>query len=182
MFIGTSTRVSVRQITVSHNCFSGVFLGGTNESNVEDNVLVRNGIASGPNPCGGNCITNSNSNVIHRNVIGGNGSAEPNNDFGIGLVGTSSFNEIEENTVVGNTNGILIQAGARSNVLRRNIIVGNPPVQVNATFGAFGGADVNNLAPTGANWMDGNICGSYTGAEPSPCSYLWKIGGGLGVN
>ena len=182
VFVNTSTRVSVRQVTVSYNCFSGVFLGVTTESNVEDNVLVRNGTASAGNPCGGNCITNSHSNVISRNVIGGNGSAEPNNDFGIGLVGTSSFNEIEDNTVMGNTNGILIQAGARSNVLRRNIVVGNPPIQVNATFGAFRGMDIQNLAPTGANWMDGNVCLSYTGVEPSPCSYRWKIGGGAGVN
>ena len=182
MFVSNSTRASVRQVTVSHNCFSGVFLGGSSESNVEDNVLVRNGMASDGLPCGGNCITNSNFNVISRNVIGGNGSAEPNNDFGIGLVGTSSSNEIEENTVMGNTNGILIQAGARDNVLRRNIVVGNPPVQVTATFGNFGGADIQNLAPAGANWMDGNICLAYTGVEPSPCSYRWKIGGGAGVN
>ena len=58
MFVSNSTRASVRQVTVSHNCFSGVFLGGSSESNVEDNVLVRNGMASDGLPCGGNCITN----------------------------------------------------------------------------------------------------------------------------
>ena len=184
VFVGAgSSRISVRQVTSSHNCFSGLQLSGAVESNIEDNILVRNASASAEFPCGGNCITNAHANVIRRNLVGGNGFVgEPNNDFGIGLVGTSSNNEIEENTVVGNTNGILMQAGVRNNVLRRNIIVGNPPVQLNVTFGAFGGADIQNLAPSDANWIDENICVSYVGSGNSPCSYLRRLSGGVGVN
>jgi parallel beta-helix repeat protein len=183
IFVGAgSARVTLRHLTSSHNCFSGLQVSGAMENNVEDNVLVRNAIASADFPCGGNCLTNTSFNVIRRNIVGGNGLAEPNNDFGIGLVGTSSFNEIEENVLAGNMNGILIQANTRSNVIKRNVIVGNPPIQVNATSGPFGGVDIQNLAPAGANWMDDNVCLTYTGPDPSPCSIVRRVSGSVGVN
>ena len=121
-------------------------------------------------PCGGTCLTNSHNNRIRWNVYSGNGSVEPaNNDFGIGLVGSSSDNLIEENIIGGNTNGVLLQANARGNLIRRNTIVGNPPAQVSATFGAAVGADIMNLAPASANTFEDNVCFTYAGEPPDPC-------------
>ncbi len=77
------------------------------------------------------------------NVYSGNGSAlstlptGASNNFGVGLVGTSKDNLIEKNKIGGNLNGVLIAAPTQGgNVIRRNIIVGNPPVQVSKEFGA----------------------------------------------
>lgn len=173
IFGQASTEVTVRGLVSSHNCFSGYLLAGVSGSLVEGSVFVRNSIASAELPCGGNCINNSNNNVIRRNVFGGNGFVgPPNNDFGVGLVGTSSGNLIEENTMAGNTNGVLVQPGAADNIVRRNIIVGNPPVQVSATFGDFGGVDIQDLAPAGANTFEDNLCVTYSGASAAPCPNL----------
>jgi parallel beta-helix repeat protein len=170
VFLNQSENVTVRQITSANNCFSGLQMSGVSNSDVEENILARNAIASGPSPCGGTCITNSHDNRIRWNVYGGNGSVEPaNNDFGVGLVGTSSNNLIEENIIGGNANGVLLQAGTSGNLIRRNTIVGNPPAQVSATFGAAIGADISNLSPADANTFEDNVCLSYVGAPPAPC-------------
>ena len=50
--IGVS-KVKVEGVTASDNCFSGIFLGGTNDSDIERNVSVRNSIGSEDFPCGG---------------------------------------------------------------------------------------------------------------------------------
>jgi len=179
IFVATgSTKVTVEHVTSHHNCFSGLQVSGASDNDIKENVSVRNAIASAAFPCGGNCITNSNNNRIQRNVFGGNGFAgPPNNDFGVGLVGTSSGNVIEENAVVGNTNGILLQPGVSGNLVRRNIITGNPPVQLTATFGAFGGVDIQNESPAGANTFDDNLCVTYSGASPAPCPNIASFAG-----
>lgn len=53
IFLGGSTRVRVERVTASDNCFSGILLGGTTDSDIERNVSVRNSIGSGGAPCGG---------------------------------------------------------------------------------------------------------------------------------
>ena len=64
---------------------------------------------------------------------------------------------IEENTAVGNTNGIFLAAGVKGNVFRRNLVVGNPPVQVSVD-NPTSGVDIKNLADDGANTLTHNVC------------------------
>ncbi|MBI3049456.1 MAG: right-handed parallel beta-helix repeat-containing protein [Acidobacteria bacterium] len=175
---GTTTKVRVKGVTSSHNCFSGLQLSFVSDSDIEENVSMRNAIASGSFPCGGNCVFQSPNNRIRRNVFGGNGLAVPNNDFGVGLTGLGSTgNVVEENAIVGNTNGVRISPGLGGNLVRRNIITGNPPVQLNVTFGAFGGVDILNLGPAGANAFEENLCLTYSGPGPAPCPNIPKFAG-----
>jgi parallel beta-helix repeat protein len=92
------------------------------------------------------------------------------------LIGPSSGNLIEENTISGNTNGILIFLEAVNNVIRRNVIAGNPPGQVSRTFGAtigFDIRDISTVADTGTrNKIRKNCCLTYSGPGPSPCPNL----------
>jgi hypothetical protein len=53
IFLGNTTKAKVEGITVSDNCFSGIFLAGTTDSDIEKNVSVRNAIGSNGFPCGG---------------------------------------------------------------------------------------------------------------------------------
>jgi hypothetical protein len=117
------------------------------------------------------------------NIYSGNGSATskfspkaPNsNNFGVGLVGTSRDNIIEKNKIGGNLNGVLIgPATLGGNVIRRNIIAGNPPVQVSKDFGASIGADIQDLSAPGTNTFEDNRCLTYVGAGPSPCPNVGK--------
>ena len=110
------------------------------------------------------------------NVYSGNGSAVStlpsgaSNNFGVGLVGTSKDNLIEKNKIGGNLNGVFIAAPTQGgNVIRRNIIVGNPPVQVSKEFGVSIGADIQDLSAPGTNTFEDNRCLTYVGAGPSPC-------------
>jgi hypothetical protein len=48
-----STKVKVKGVTASDNCFSGIFLFATTDSEIERNISVRNSIGSKGNPCGG---------------------------------------------------------------------------------------------------------------------------------
>jgi Right handed beta helix region len=48
-----ASKVKVEGVTTSDNCFSGIFLGGTTDSDIERNVSVRNSIGSEGAPCGG---------------------------------------------------------------------------------------------------------------------------------
>lgn len=53
IFLGGATRVKVEGVTASDNCFSGILLGGTTDSDIERNVSVRNSMGSEGAPCGG---------------------------------------------------------------------------------------------------------------------------------
>jgi hypothetical protein len=117
------------------------------------------------------------------NVYSGNGSLPPtflsgatSNNFGVGLVGTSKDNLIEKNKIGGNLNGVLIMASTQGgNIIRRNIIAGNPPVQVSNAFGASVGADIRDLSTPGANTFEDNQCLTYMGSmEPAPCPRISK--------
>ena len=172
---GTDDAV-VENVTSHYNCYSGIFLGASHENYLSENVSIRNGSMSGAAPCGGNCITNSNGNRVRRNHFHGNGSVASGpplgtpNDFGVGLVGTSRDNIIEENSIGGNINGILLYPLTTGNVIRRNLIAGNPPVQVSVTAGTPVGADIRDASPPGANTFSENHCITYEGGStPPPC-------------
>jgi parallel beta-helix repeat protein len=177
VFVFDSEKAKVEQVTSHYNCFSGIFLGLANDNEIKENVSVRNGRASTIFPCGGNCISSSNNNWVHRNHYYGNGSIVAGvptgtpNDFGVGLVGTSSNNLIEDNSIGGNINGILIVPQTSRNVIRRNIIAGNPPVELSPTItGSPVGVDIRDASPAGANTFHENLCVSYEGATlPRPC-------------
>jgi hypothetical protein len=174
IFVIESEKVKVEHVTSHYNCFSGIFMGVANDNDILDNVSVRNGAASGQAPCGGTCISGSSDNRIRRNHYYGNGSATPPNDFGAGLVGASLNNVIEDNSIGGNINGILISAPAVGNVIRRNVIAGNPPVQVSVSFPAPEtdpvGVDIRDASPANANRFEKNHCITYQGAtRPAPC-------------
>jgi hypothetical protein len=174
---GVSTNATVRYVTSHQNCFSGLLINGVSDSVIEDNVSIRNASNSAGSPCGGNCIVNSHSNLIRRNQFSGNGSVgPPSNDFGVGLVGNSSGNVIEDNSIGGNVNGVLIQANAVDNVIRRNVIAGNPPSQLSRTSGPLVGFDVKDestVADSGSrNTFERNWCVSYSGPGPAPCPNL----------
>ena len=51
VFINNSTRVTVKGVTLSTNCTSGILVGGGSDHELTDNVSVRNG--NGSSPCGG---------------------------------------------------------------------------------------------------------------------------------
>ena len=122
------------------------------------------------------------------NILSGNGSASstvtlPNgdkisNNFGVGLVGISKDNLIEKNTIGGNLNGVFIASTTLGgNVFRRNVIAGNPPVQVSDEFPSIG-ADIQDLSnpALGANIFEDNRCLTYSGAGPSPCPNVGNPG------
>ena len=48
-----SSKVKVEGVTASDNCFSGIILVGTTDSDIERNVSVRNSMGSEGAPCGG---------------------------------------------------------------------------------------------------------------------------------
>lgn len=169
---GTDNGV-VDHVTSHYNCYSGIFLNGSHENFVNENVSVRNSSASGPAPCGGNCLINSNANRIRRNHFYGNGSLAPGgaplagipNDFGVGLVGTSSENVVEENSIGGNINGVLIYPATAGNLIRHNVIAGNPPSQLEVSGGTAVGFDIRDTSAPGANTFQDNHCVTYLGAS-----------------
>ena len=48
-----TTKAKVKHVTVSHNCFSGIQVSGTSDSDIEKNVSVRNASGSAGFSCGG---------------------------------------------------------------------------------------------------------------------------------
>jgi hypothetical protein len=181
IFLTLTDNAVVEKVTSHYNCYSGIFMGASHENYISENVSVRNGSASAGAPCGGNCISSSNANHIRRNHFHGNGSvAAPTaqgdpfvgipNDFGVGLVGTSSRNVIEENSIGGNINGILLFPATVGNLIRHNLIAGNPPVQVSVTAGTPVGVDIRDASMAGANTFEDNHCITYEGVTtPPPC-------------
>ena len=53
ILLRSATKVKVRGVTTSDNCFSGIFLQATTLSDIEKNVSVRNAIGSRNFSCGG---------------------------------------------------------------------------------------------------------------------------------
>ena len=91
--------------------------------------------------------------------MSGNGYAAQENNFGLGLVGAgANDNVITDNVVTGNTNGIFIVAAVTGNLIRRNIVAGNSPLQVSVSNPGPVGVDIRNLAPADANTIVDNVC------------------------
>jgi hypothetical protein len=168
------TRATVTDVTSHHNCYSGILTNTMSSSRIEGIVSIRNAIQSGAAPCGGNCLVSSHNNIIRKNFFAGNGAAaNNNNDFGVGLIGNSSGNVIEDNSIGGNANGLLLQVGTSGNLIRLNVIAGNPPSQFSKDYGASIGADVKDEATSNGtrNTFDRNWCVTYLGPGPtSPCT------------
>lgn len=80
---------------------------------------------------------------------------------------------IEDNTVVGNTNGIVLVPGVEGNIIKHNIVVGNPPVQQSVTVPAADGVDIRNQATPGTNIIDQNVCITSVNA---PCPAVGRRG------
>jgi parallel beta-helix repeat protein len=81
-------------------------------------------------------------------------------------------NLIEDNTIVGNTNGIVLVEGVEGNIIRRNVVAGNPPVQVSESFPGDTGVDIKNLASPDANTLKNNLCLTSVNA---PCPTLRRL-------
>jgi parallel beta-helix repeat protein len=173
-----SRKVKLKRVTVSTNCFAGISLFGSSDNDIEKNVAIKNGNIN--NGCGGielvgltvgGVLVGSNNNRVKNNLVSGNGYSNPSeNDFGI-LIGLGNNNLIEKNTVVGNTIGIRIGAMVVGTVIIKNVVVGNPPIQVSNSFPATAAlrADIRNQSPAGANTFEKNFCLTYIGAGPAPC-------------
>lgn len=95
---------------------------------------------------------------VRLNSTHGNGYSDSQNNFGIGFNGTASGNVIEQNSISGNTNGIYIAAGATNNLIRDNIVVGNPAIQSGNTRPTAQAVDILNLAPASQTRFEGNVC------------------------
>jgi parallel beta-helix repeat protein len=147
----------VQGVTTTTNCFSGIRVTGTSSAiSVEGNVSVRNG--QNNNPCGGICIIGSN-NSLRWNETSGNGyAAGPAVNFGIGLLNGNN-NLVEGNTAIGNSNGIVVFPPATNSMVRQNVVVGNPPIQVASSVPAITGVDIwDQSAPGNNNQFLGNMC------------------------
>jgi hypothetical protein len=60
-------------------------------------------------------------------------------------------------------------AGVQGNIIRRNLIIGNPPIQVDVDHPSAKGVDIKNQATNGANTFQGNKCLTSVNA---PCPAL----------
>jgi|GEM_PF-1611093 len=179
ILLRSASDVTVRKVTANRNCWSGMQVTLTSDSNFEEDIWINNAAGSNGAPCGGICLVNSNKNRMRKSTFYGNGSLDypsGNVDFGVGFEGSSSENRVEGNDIGGNTNGILFFNTSSDNVVRRNVIAGNPAAQVIKTFTAANqqGADIafrSNFARTNNTFKD-NFCLTYIqGAGPAtaPC-------------
>ncbi|PYU02109.1 MAG: hypothetical protein DMG38_01325 [Acidobacteria bacterium] len=133
-------------------------------------------------------MINSTNNRVRLNTFYGNGSATskfspsaPNsNNFGLGLFAASQNNIIERNKIGGNINGIFLGGVGNgggdviSNIIRHNVILGNPSAEAIREFGVSIGADIQDFSTPGTNTFEGNRCLSYLGSGPNPCSSTAK--------
>jgi parallel beta-helix repeat protein len=182
ILLRSSDHVTVRKITATRNCWSGMQVTGTSESRFLEDIWVNNAAGSNGAPCGGVCLADSNKNVIRKSTFHGNGSVDyvgGNVDFGIGFEGTSSENSVVENDIGGNANGVDFFDSSSDNVVRHNKIVGNPAAQVIKTFTAPNqqGADIAFRPDfSGANnIIEDNFCLTYiagSGPATAPCPNL----------
>lgn len=172
VFFQGTTRGQITNVTATTNCIAGIQVNATSSGiRIEANVLVRNGHSVAGSPRGGITINGGSNNVIRWNETSGNGYAEPPDDYGIGIVAGSN-NLIEENTAMGNTNGIAIFLAATGTIVRGNVVVGNPPIQVSASLPANAGVDILNLSVPGASTFERNLCLTAVGA---PCPDLSPV-------
>jgi len=163
-----STNVTVRGVTLSTNCHNGIQVSGSNSEIAENSAVRNSSIAT--LPCGGIEVKGS-SNHIQRNEVSGNGLFFPApsffNDFGIGVFGNNNL--IEENSITGNTpHGMRLFPGATGNTVRRNMALGNNPIQVSIDH-SFGVVDFSDANAAGANTFEDNLCERSLGGAASAC-------------
>jgi len=168
-----TVRGQIEGVTATTNCLSGILVNGTSSHiRVDANVLVRNGavtasVITGEAGRGGITIFGSD-NRIRWNETGGNGYADPADDHGIGIL-SGNNNVIEANTAIGNTNGIILFPASTNTVVRGNVVVGNPPIQVSVSLPTSTGFDILNLSAPGTTTFDRNLCLTAVNA---PCPDL----------
>ena len=168
-----TVRGQIEGVTATTNCLSGIVVNGTSSHiTVDANVLVRNGavtatVITGEAGRGGISIFGSD-NRIRWNETGGNGYADPADDHGIGIL-SGNNNVIEANTAIGNTNGIILFPASTNTLVRGNVVVGNPPIQVSVSLPTSTGFDILNLSAPGMSTFDRNLCITAVGA---PCPDL----------
>ena len=168
-----STGGSVENVIATTNCGSGIFLLRSSGVRVEGNVSVRNGVSADGARGGGITVNGGGDHRIRWNETSGNGFANPSDDYGIGIVaGNNNF--IEANTAIGNTNGIVLLAAATNTVVRENVVVGNPPIQVSISVPGSSGVDILNLADRGSTTFDRNLCVTAV-AAPCPDYSMFPI-------
>jgi parallel beta-helix repeat protein len=157
ILFNTSARGWVQGVTLTTNCFSGVRINAASSAiSVEGNVSVRNG--QNNNPCGGICILGSNNSLRYNETSGNGYAAGPAVNFGIGLL-SGNNNLVEANTAVGNANGIVVFPAATNSIVRQNVVVGNPPIQVSNSVPGPGGVDIWDQSAAGNNNVFlGNLC------------------------
>lgn len=89
----------------------------------------------------------------------------------------SQYNLVEKNKIGGNINGVYLGPGGNviGNLIRRNVILGNPSAEAIREFGALIGADIQDFSAPGTNTFEDNRCLRYSGAaELGPCSSIPK--------
>jgi hypothetical protein len=91
-----------------------------------------------------------------------------NSNFGIGILNGTN-NLVEENTAIGNINGIIVGIPATGTVIRGNVAIGNPPVQVSVGVAGSSGIDIWDQSAGATTKYDRNVCATGINA---PCSGL----------
>src|SRR6516165_8716706 len=133
-------------------------------------------------------MINGTNNRVRLNTFYGNGSATSkdspsatnSNNYGLGLFGASQNNLVEKNKFGGNINGLYLGAELSpdlptGNIIRRNVILGNPPVQVSNDYGKAIGADIQDMSAPSSNTFEDNRCLTYAGqTAPAPCPNISK--------
>jgi len=193
IFLLSSTDVTVRKVTGNRNCWSGMQVSLTSDSTFEESTWINNAAGSNGAACGGICLANSNKNRLRKSTFYGNGSVDYMNgnvDFGVGFEGSSRENRLEDSDIGGNVNGVLFFNTSSDNVVRHNIIAGNPAAQVLKTFVLSNqqGADIAfraNFSGANNSFKD-NFCLTYIGPGPALCPNIrtegveeaanWRLG------
>jgi len=171
-----STGVTVKRVTLSTNCHNGIQVSAS-DSEIAENSAVRNSSIA-TLPCGGIEVAGSN-NRIRRNEVSGNGLFFPPpfffNDFGIGVFGHDNL--IEDNSITGNSpHGMRFFPGATGNTVRRNVALGNNPIQVSIDH-TVGIVDFSDANAAGANTFEDNLCERSLGGAASACPNLPNFAG-----
>lgn len=68
-----------------------------------------------------------------------------------------------------NTNGIYVEPGTSNNVVRDNVVVGNPAIQTANARPGVQSVDILNLSPAGQTTFERNVCVTSVNA---PCPAL----------
>jgi hypothetical protein len=91
-----------------------------------------------------------------------------NSNFGIGILNGAN-NLVEENTAIGNINGIIVGSPATDTIIRGNVVMGNPPVQISVGVPGSTGADIWDQSAGRTTKYDRNVCATGLNA---PCAGL----------